>query len=48
MEIKKLDLQSTDIVAEQRQKIKELFPEVFTEGNKIDFERLKLTLGEWF
>jgi adenine-specific DNA-methyltransferase len=45
MEIKKLDLTSTNIVDEQRQKIKELFPEVFTEGNKIDFERLKLTLG---
>lgn len=45
-DIEKLELTSTDIVDEQRQKIKESFPEVFTEGNKIDFERLKLTLGE--
>jgi adenine-specific DNA-methyltransferase len=45
-DIEKLELTSTDIVDEQRQKIKEIFPEVFTEGNKIDFERLKLTLGE--
>ncbi|MDO8723860.1 MAG: site-specific DNA-methyltransferase [Syntrophales bacterium] len=46
MEIKKLDLKSMDIVEEKREQIKALFPEVFTEGNKIDFERLKLTLGE--
>ncbi len=44
-DIEKLELASTNIVDEQRQKIKEIFPEVFTEGNKIDFERLKLTLG---
>jgi len=46
VEIEKLELTSTKIVDEQRQKLKELFPEVFTEGAKIDFERLKLTLGE--
>jgi len=46
VEIEKLELTSTKIVDEQRQKLKELFPEVFTEGSKIDFERLKLTLGE--
>ena len=46
VEIEKLELTSTKIVDEQRQKLKELFPEVFTEGLKIDLERLKLTLGE--
>jgi len=42
----KMDLQSMNIVEQKREKLKELFPEVFTEGQKIDFERLKLTLGE--
>jgi adenine-specific DNA-methyltransferase len=45
-DIEKLELTSTDILDEQRQKLKELFPEIFSEGGKIDFERLKLTLGE--
>lgn len=34
-----------DILAEQQQKLKELFPEAFTEG-KIDFEKLRATLGD--
>jgi adenine-specific DNA-methyltransferase len=46
MEIEKLDLGTLNIVEEQKAKLKVLFPEVFTEGNKIDFERLKSTLGE--
>jgi len=45
-EIEKLDLKSMDIVEEKREQLKALFPEVFTEGQKIDFERLKLSLGE--
>lgn len=44
-EIKKLDLRSMDIIREQKEKLRQLFPEVFTE-NKIDFEKLKLALGE--
>jgi len=44
-EIKKLDLRSMDIIGEQKEKLRQLFPEVFTE-NKIDFEKLKLALGE--
>ena len=44
-EIKKLDLRSMDIIGEQKKKLHQLFPEVFTE-NKIDFEKLKLALGE--
>ncbi|NOT76997.1 MAG: site-specific DNA-methyltransferase [Cyclobacteriaceae bacterium] len=30
----------------QQQRLKELFPEVFTEGGKVDWDRLRLTLGE--
>ena len=44
-EIPKLDLHSKDIAADKQQKLKELFPEVFTEGDKIDFDKLRLTLG---
>ncbi|MBF0107245.1 MAG: site-specific DNA-methyltransferase [Deltaproteobacteria bacterium] len=45
-EPKKLSLESASITDEQQQKLKSLFPEIFTEGGKIDFDRLKLTLGE--
>lgn len=38
---------SANIADEQKGKLKALFPEVFTEGGKIDFDRLKLTLGEF-
>ena len=44
-EIKKLDLRSMGIIEEQKEKLRKLFPEVFTE-DKIDFEKLKLTLGK--
>lgn len=43
--IDKLDLKSLNISEDKKSKLKELFPEVFTE-DKIDFEKLKLTLGE--
>ena len=39
------DGKSLDIVSENVSKLKEIFPEVITE-NKIDFEKLKLILGE--
>jgi len=42
--IKKLGLKSKNITEEQKAKLKELFPEVFTE-DKIDFDKLRLTLG---
>lgn len=42
--IKKLDLKSKNITEGQKAKLKELFPEVFTE-DKIDFDKLRLTLG---
>jgi len=43
--IKKIDLRSMGIIEEQKEKLRKLFPEVFTE-DKIDFEKLKLTLGK--
>lgn len=45
-QIEKLPLTSMDIKESQIEKLKELFPEIFTEGNKVDWEKLKLTLGE--
>lgn len=42
----KMSLESMSITDHQKAKLKELFPEVFTEGSKIDFEQLKRTLGE--
>jgi len=46
MQPEKISLTSWDIPAAQREKLKQLFPEVYTEDGKIDFDRLKLTLGE--
>ena len=45
-EPEKLDLRSHDIVGDKMRELLRLFPEVRTEGGKIDFERLKLALGE--
>ncbi|MDM7917765.1 MAG: hypothetical protein QUS12_01190 [Methanosarcina sp.] len=42
----KTDGRSVDIVAENIEKLKTLFPEVFTEGG-IDFDALKETLGDY-
>lgn len=44
--MKKLHGKSVDILADNIAKIKQLFPEVFTE-DKIDFERLQEVLGEY-
>lgn len=44
--IEKLDLRSHDIAEDKRQELLRLFPEVRTEGGKLDFDRLKLALGE--
>ncbi len=46
MEIEKLDLRSHSIATDKLQELLRLFPEIRTEDGKIDFERLKLTLGE--
>lgn len=45
-EPEKLDLKSMDIQQHQLEKLKELFPEAFIEGNQIDWDKLRLTLGE--
>lgn len=45
-ELEKLDLCSHEIAEEKKRELLRLFPEVRTEGEMIDFERLKLTLGE--
>ena len=42
----KFDLRSADIAEERQQELLRLFPEVRTEGGKLDFDRLKLALGE--
>ena len=44
--IPEMDSKTMDIVAENVSKLKELFPEAFTEG-KVDFEALKEVLGEY-
>jgi len=41
----KLDLRSLDIAEEQQRELLRLFPEVRTEGGKLDFDRLRLALG---
>ncbi|MFY9317516.1 MAG: site-specific DNA-methyltransferase [Burkholderiales bacterium] len=45
-EPEKLDLRSHNIAEDKGQELLRLFPEIRTEGNKLDFERLKLALGE--
>lgn len=45
-QLEKLDLRSRDIAEDKRQELLRLFPEIRTEGGKLDFERLKLVLGE--
>jgi len=44
--IQKLELTSMNMKEEQLQKLKCLFPEVFTEGLNVDWEKLRLTLGD--
>lgn len=41
-----MDGKSLDIKQEKINKLKELIPEAFTEADKIDVEKLRLTLGE--
>ena len=45
-EIEKLDLRSHDIAGEKTAQLLTLFPEIRTEGGKIDFDQLKRVLGE--
>jgi len=46
VEIEKLDLRSHEIAADKAAELLRLFPEVRTEGGKVDFDRLKRVLGE--
>ncbi len=41
-----IDLRSQDIAEDKAQELLRLFPEIRTEGGRLDFERLKLALGE--
>ncbi len=45
-ELQKQELTSLNIAENQLQKLKEIFPEAFTEGNNVDWDKLRLTLGE--
>lgn len=45
-EIQKQELTSMNIAEEQLRKLKELFPEAFTEGLSVDWDKLRLTLGQ--
>ncbi|MCH7938871.1 MAG: site-specific DNA-methyltransferase, partial [Candidatus Marinimicrobia bacterium] len=42
----KFDLRSHDIADDKREELLRLFPEIRTEDGQIDFDRLKLALGE--
>ena len=42
----KFDLRSHSTAEDKRRELLHLFPEIRTEGGKLDFERLKLALGE--
>jgi len=44
-EFEKMDLESADLVAERIEQLKQLLPEIATEGG-IDFDRLRLVLGD--
>ena len=44
-EFEKMDLASTDLVAERIEQLKQLLPEIATEGG-IDFDKLRLVLGD--
>lgn len=45
-EPEKMELKSMEVTEEQQAKLRSLFPEIVTEGGKVDFDRLKRTLGE--
>lgn len=45
-EVKKADLKSMDIPEDKLRQLKQIFPETFTEGLKVDLEKLKIAIGE--
>ncbi|MDV3448707.1 site-specific DNA-methyltransferase [Bacillus safensis] len=44
--VNKMNGESLDITAQNIARLKELFPEILTDGEKIDFDMLKTVLGE--
>jgi adenine-specific DNA-methyltransferase len=44
--VKKFNGESLDTTQKNIERLKELFPEIFTDGGKIDFDMLKTVLGE--
>lgn len=46
IEIEKLNLRSMDIAENKQSELLRIFPEIHTESGKIDFDKLKLALGE--
>ena len=46
VEPEKLDPRSHDMAEDKRKELLSLFPEIRTEGGKLDFDRLKLALRE--
>ena len=42
----RLDMRSEDVAEDRRVELVRLFPEVATEGGKVDFDKLKRALGE--
>ncbi|QFK71948.1 site-specific DNA-methyltransferase [Pradoshia sp. D12] len=44
--VNKMNGESLDITAQNIARLKELFPEILTDGDKIDFDMLKTVLGE--
>ncbi len=45
-EVKKADLKSINILEDKLRQLKQAFPEVFTDGLKVDIDKLRLALGE--
>jgi adenine-specific DNA-methyltransferase len=45
-EPEKFDLRSHDVAADRRAELLRVFPEIRTEGGKLDFDRLRAVLGE--
>jgi adenine-specific DNA-methyltransferase len=42
----RLELESMDILGQQKERLREIFPEAVTEGGKVDFDKLRRILGE--